>query len=210
MTIDPRDEWSFKTHFLGIILSIIATGYLVFSQRAEDPGRLITFGIFGISMIALYTCSSIYHYSKGSVEKIKRLRKLDHAMIYVLIAGTYTPILFNCLPSPKNIIFLSVIWALALAGIIMKVCWMGAPRWLSTVIYVVMGWAIVFDVRALMGLPKAFLWLLVGGGLAYTIGAVFYIFKKPNLFPGFGFHELFHVFILLGTALHFVGIGFYI
>lgn len=206
----PRDEWSFKTHFTGILFGIAATLYMWADRIGEGTGTVASFVIFGLSIIALYTCSSIYHYSNGPDERIFRLRKLDHSMIYVLIAGSYTPVLYNCMEQPKGTIFLTAIWLVALAGVLIKVFWFNAPRWLYTSMYILMGWAIVIDPKALMQLDPRCLWLLVAGGLSYTIGAVFYILKKPNISDKFGFHELFHCFILLGTVFQFVSIAVFI
>lgn len=205
---NPRDEWSFKTHALGFILSIIATIALIIHERLQSAslGSLITIGVFGASMIALYLCSSIYHYSTGGAEVIAGLRKLDHSMIYVLIAGTYTPIVYAIMDWPKSMIWLICTWCIAFVGIIIKMFWMDAPRWLYTSLYILMGWAIVFDFKAVLAMPTAVkFWLLIGG-IFYTIGAVVYIIKKPNPSPKFGFHEIFHVFIILGTAGHFIAV----
>ncbi len=209
----PRDKWSFITHFAGAILAAAATIFLIITNFTTSPdglGRLISVTLYGFSMIALYTCSSIYHYCKGPEEKIKKLRKLDHAMIYVLIAGTYTPVLYNGLEHPKSTIFLIGIWTFMAIGVGVKMFWLSAPRWLYTSVYVIMGWAIVLDPGALVSLPFNFLMLLLAGGISYTIGAVFYIIKKPNFSEAFGFHEVFHCFIVLGTALQFVGVAFYL
>ena len=210
MVIRARDQWSFRTHLIGIVLATIGTVYMTVTQTGQGAGRWVTLFIFGLSMISLYTCSSIYHYSKGTKEHIKKLRKLDHAMIFVLIAGTYTPVLYSGVAPPKNYIFLAIIWILAVAGIVMKVYSMAAPRWLYTLIYIIMGWSIVFDFKALIALPRTFLAYLIAGGVVYTVGAVFYVIKKPNFSKEFGFHELFHVFILAGTVCHFTGIVFYL
>ena len=221
--ISPRDKWSFWTHFIGIILGIAATVYLfvarvigigasVGGSAGAESGALqsASFVIFGLAMIALYTGSSVYHYYNGPAEKLLRLRKLDHSMIYVMIAGSYTPVLANCLPMPKGAVFLAVMWLIAFAGIIIKVFWLDAPRWLYTSMYIAMGWAIMVDPHALTTMQPQCLALLAAGGAFYTIGAVIYILKKPNITEEFGFHEIFHCFILLGTALQFVGIAFYI
>ncbi len=207
---NPREEWSFKTHFVGIFFGIAATIYMWVTRWGEGAGTVASFVIFGLSIIALYTCSSVYHYSNGSAERQLRLRKLDHSMIYVLIAGSYTPVLYNCLEPTKGLVFLAVMWMLAAAGVIIKVCWFNAPRWLYTSMYVIMGWAIVVDPKALMTLDSNCLWLLVAGGISYTVGAVFYAIKKPNISEKFGFHELFHCFILLGTVFQFVSIAVFI
>ena len=200
-----REEWSFKTHFVGIIFGIAATIWL-WMRFSGAP----SFVIFGLSIIALYTCSSVYHYYNGPEDILIRLRKLDHSMIYVLIAGTYTPVLANILPMPKGAIFLAVMWIVAAAGIIIKVAWLDAPRLLYTSMYIFMGWSILVEPSALGLMDPRCLGFLIAGGVSYTIGAVMYILKKPDITEEFGFHELFHCFILLGTIFHFIGIAFFI
>lgn len=210
MKFDPRDEWSVKTHIIGIVFGIFATIVMIVTQWGTGTGRLVSFTVFGLSMIALYTCSSIYHYYNGPADKLLRLRKLDHSMIYVLIAGTYTPFLYICMPGPGKMIFLAAMWIIAAIGIIIKVFWLDAPRWLYTGMYLLMGWAIVFSPSTFANMSSSALFWLVAGGISYSIGAVCYIIKKPNLFAGFGFHEVFHVFILLGTLCHFISVEFFI
>lgn len=166
--------------------------------------------LFCLSLIALYCASSIYHFSNANAQVLLVLRKLDHAMIYVLIAGSYTPLLLTLLPRPNNIIFTTVMWVIALAGITMKLCWITAPRWLGTTLYILMGWAIVVDLPALGAMPAVGVGLLVAGGLAYTIGGVIYMIKHPNFSPSFGFHELFHIFVILGSVCHYFMVLFYI
>ena len=215
----PRDKWSFWTHFAGIVFGVMATIYFMIvkvfgtagvSGAAGGTLSAVSFVVFGLSVIALYTGSSVYHYYNGPAEKLVRIRKLDHSMIYVMIAGSYTPVLANCLPMPKGAVFLAAIWLVALAGIVIKVCWLDAPRWLYTSLYILMGWSILVDPKSLGLIDPRCLAMIAAGGVAYTIGAVIYILKKPNLTEEFGFHEIFHCFILLGTALQFVGIAFYI
>lgn len=199
----PRDLWSFRTHFAGAFLALLATIYLIAVQSNWS------FGVFGLSMIALYSCSSIFHYVSGPHRLTERLRKLDHAMIYVLIAGTYTPVLANCMDESKGKLYLLIIWAVALLGIIAKLCWMNTPRWFSTSLYLIMGWAIVFQLGSLAACGE-FKGFMLTGGILYSVGAVIYMIKRPNIFRQFGFHELFHVFIILGSAAHFMAIAFYI
>ncbi len=209
----PRDKWSYLTHLFGAILAAFGTIYLFvsnFTLEVEGLGRLLTMTLFGFSMIALYTSSALYHYCPGPSEKIAKLRKLDHAMIYVLIAGTYTPVLYNGLEHPKSTLLLCIIWGLGIIGIVLKMFFINAPRWLSTSLYVIMGWAIAFDPKAITSLPFNFFMLILAGGISYTIGAVFYILKKPNFSPEFGFHEIFHCFILAGTIIQFIGVAYYL
>lgn len=210
---NARDPVSCYTHFLGILFSAAATAFLVlldglggnFSARI-----MVSVLIFGGSMLALYTASTVYHFYNGAVKIQERLRKLDHAMIYVLIAGTYTPICLKFMEGRHGIIFIGTMWLIAVCGIVMKLCWMNAPRALYTAFYLLMGWAIILDWKALQAIPGGAIALLLAGGIAYSIGAVFYIIKKPNISDVFGFHELFHVFILLGTFFHFLTVVFYV
>lgn len=211
--IKPRDFWSFYTHFAGAVLSFIAIIFLIATAAIEGTSSFVNIVgaiIFGFSMLALYSASSIYHYVKRPAESLVKLRKLDHAMIYVLIAGTYTPITLGYMNFKDATVFMAVIWGVAIAGIIMKVCWLNAPRWLYTSLYVIMGWAIVFDWKAFGGLPAGCLALIAAGGISYTLGAAFYAIKKPNLSNRFGFHEIFHLFVVAGSVLHFNAVYFYV
>lgn len=208
MVFHPRDKWSCLTHLMGAVLAVIGTVLLLWWNRDTAIGRQRAMLVFGLSMVALYSCSALYHYSNGSSKTIERLRRLDHSMIFLLISGTYTPVLYVALPPAFGRIFLMVLWILAGAGVIMKIFWLYAPRWLYTLIYLVMGWSLVFDFPAFIRLPHSLIAMLLAGGLAYTAGAVIYVCKKPNLSKEFGFHELFHVFIMIGTAIHFYAIAF--
>lgn len=208
-----REPMNSYTHFLGMIFSVVATIFMILLDCTKGVvtwQTMTAIVVFGISMLALYTASSVYHYYNGPQKIQDILRKLDHSMIYVLIAGTYTPICVKFMPGNQGLIFSIFIWTFALAGILIKTCWMNAPRWLYTSVYILMGWAIVFDWKALAALPVGAFCLLLAGGLSYTIGAVFYILKKPNLSEKFGFHELFHVCILLGSILHFLTVVLYV
>ena len=209
ISFNPRDYWSFMTHAIGIVFGIFATIYMIAEKSGMKNESLIPYLAFGLSIVALYSASSFYHYYNGPKEKLVRVRKLDHSIIFVLIAGSYTPILSRTLTGTKEIVFLSAMWLLAALGCVMKIFWLNAPRWLYTSLYIIMGWAIVISPQALFSLSKQSLWLLVFGGLSYTAGAVLYILKKPNITESFGFHEIFHCFILLGTVLHFLSIGVY-
>ena len=211
--MNPRDFWSFYTHFIGAILAFVAVIFFVVMAILQGNSSIEGIAgplIFGISLLALYSASAIYHYVKGSKEELVKLRKLDHAMIYVLIAGTYTPIALGYMNIKDATIFMAVIWSVAIAGILMKVFWLNGPRWLYTSLYVVMGWAIVFDWKAFDGVPVGCMAFIAAGGISYTVGAGFYAIKKPNLSERFGFHELFHLFVLLGSFLHFNAVYFYV
>jgi hemolysin III len=201
-----RDPVNGLTHCIGAVLSII--GLIVLIYKSIDPIKplhLATFSVFGGSLILLYTISTLYHWMPFSEKGVQRLRRMDHMMIFILIAATYTPI---CLISLKGVwgwsIFGSV-WGLAVLGIFLKIFWLQAPRWFSTTVYVLMGWVAIVGVWPLIKALslEGFLWILIGG-LFYTFGAVIYALKKPNPWPRyFGFHEIFHIFVMLGSLSHF-------
>ncbi|MEM1483349.1 hemolysin III family protein [Oscillospiraceae bacterium PP1C4] len=208
-----RDPISSYSHFIGAALSLL--GLIVMSVRlvSEQNATVLTVVssvLFCLSLIMLYCASSIYHFSVASPKVLVILRKLDHAMIYVLIAGTYTPLLLTLLPHPNNVIFTTVMWSVAAAGILMKLCWITAPRWLGTSLYILMGWAIVVDLPSLAAFSAGGIVLLVGGGIAYTIGGIVYMIKRPNFSTVFGFHELFHIFVIIGSICHYFMVLFYI
>ena len=208
-----REPISSFSHMIGAVVFAIATILLI--AKALFVGSwsleiLVGVIVFGISLVALYSASAIYHYSNGSKHKILVLRKLDHSMIYVLIAGSYTPILLKFMAQREGLIFVSVMWLCAAVGVVIKLCWFNAPRWLQTVLYIAMGWAVVFDISIFKEMSGIALFLLVAGGISYTIGGIIYIVKKPNVSVKFGFHELFHIFILIGSAFHYLLVLFYV
>ncbi len=201
-----KDPISGLTHLIGVILSFIGLIVLVYRAAiAGKPWHVVSYAIFGASMILQYTASTIYHWLPLSPKGTAILRKLDHMMIFLLIAGTYTPICLIPLRGPWGWSLFGSIWGLALAGFSFKLFWLEAPRWLSTVIYTVMGWLVVIAAWPLIQvLPLAGFGWLLAGGLFYTVGALIYGIKKPDPWPEvFGFHEIFHVFVLLGSFCHF-------
>ena len=206
-----KDPISALTHFIGF-LAVIPV-FICLLDLADTKLQQISFIVFGFSLLLLYGASTIYHTLKVSAEKTALLRRIDHMMIFVLIAGTYTPVCLVPLAGKWGTILLSAIWTIAVAGVFMKIFWMGAPRWLSTMIYVVMGW---LSITAFMPLLKAVGWggfgMLLGGGIAYTVGALIYALKKPNLaiLKSFGFHEIFHVFVMIGSAFHIAFMFLYV
>ena len=194
------------THGIGFLLSIVALVLLVVNAARYGTTRHITsFVIFGASLIVLYAASTFYHYAKNPDLRIK-LNILDHAAIYVLIAGTYTPFTLVVLKGWVGWTIFGVSWGLALIGIIFKVFYFGKYDRISTIAYVLMGWVIIFAIKPLVDeLPlKGLLWLF-GGGLAYSFGAQLYSFKKLRFN-----HALFHVFVLLGSFCHFMAVFFYV
>lgn len=201
-----KDPVSGLTHLLGAFLSIVALVVLVHSSASHaTPWHVVSFSIFGASLILLYTASTLYHLLPLSEKGTLALRKIDHSMIYVLIAGTYTPICLIPLRGPWGWSLLVSIWIIAVLGIIMKIVWINKPRWLSTTFYVVTGWLVVIAFYPLMqNVPvEGILWMSAGG-IVYTLGAVIYGLKWPKFnTPVFGFHEIFHLFVLAGSFCHF-------
>ncbi|WP_461206193.1 PAQR family membrane homeostasis protein TrhA [Clostridium sp. DL1XJH146] len=208
-----REPINSITHLIGIVLSAIGLILLlVVSINSGDYIKIISSVIFSIGLIGLYTASTVYHWSLGSKNKLLILRKLDHTMIYVLIAATYTPICLISLKGFTGYLLLIIVWTLAIAGIILKLIWLDAPRWLYTSFYLGLGWAAIFVIYPLYKiLPTTGLILLFGGGLSYSIGAIFYATKSKKIkIWKFGFHEIFHLFILLGSFLHYLMVYNYI
>lgn len=207
---DPYDglrPWSAITHGVGAALAVLATIALL--ARSASQGKWLLFGLFavyGLSMICLYTASTLYHCLNTSVPGRLALRKYDHCSIYLLIAGSYTPLCLTVLRDSGGIPLAAAVWTLAAAGTVLTIAKLAIPRWLTSAIYLFMGWLAIFAIvpiyRALP--PDGFFWLLAGG-LLYTVGGVLYAVKWPGRNnPRFGCHEIFHLFILLGSAAHFV------
>ncbi len=206
MALRLREPVNSLTHLGAAVLS--AGGLALLIHRAAHPLRpwhLAGFVVFGAGLVGLYTASALYHGLPLSGQGLSRLRKIDHAMVFVLIAATYTPICLVPLRGPWGWGLLATVWGLAAGGIAFKLLWMQAPRWLSTAIYLGMGWVVVVAVWPLVHAmePGALAWL-GAGGLFYTVGAVIYALRRPDPWPGrLGFHEIFHVLCVLGSASHF-------
>jgi hemolysin III len=206
MNIKVKDPVSGFSHLIGAVLSAVGLYYLVRYAAANGTvWHIVSFAIFGTSLILLYTASTVYHLVIVSERGSTILRKIDHMMIYVLIAGTYTPMCLVPLRGSWGWSLLISIWGLAMAGIILKILWFNAPRWLYTLFYLIMGWLIVIAFSPLVKvMPTGAMIWLVAGGLLYTVGAVIYGTKWPRLKSKvFGFHEVFHIFVLYGSFCHF-------
>jgi hemolysin III len=201
-----RDPVSGLTHFIGALLAVAGLVALIIKASIPlKPWHLTTYCVFGVGMILLYTASTLYHWLPLSQEGTARLRKLDHMMIFVLIAATYTPICLVPLRGAWGWGIFGTVWVVAIMGIVFKLFWIHAPRWLTSLIYVCMGWiAVVGIVPLVRTLQVGALFWLFAGGVLYTIGGVIYALKRPDPIPHiFGFHEVFHIFVMLGTAAHF-------
>lgn len=201
-----KDPVSGLTHFLGILLSIAGlTLLVVFAALEGTVWHLVSFAIFGSSLILLYTASTLYHWLPLGQKGQKILRRIDHMMIYILIAGTYTPVCLVAIRGPWGWSMFGTIWGLAAAGIVLKAFWLQAPRWVYTAFYLFMGWlAVVAFYPLAQALPWGGIAWLLTGGVFYSIGAVIYGLKKPSLHKHFGFHEIFHIFVMLGSLSHFL------
>lgn len=201
-----REPVNGLTHGSGIVLSVAALFFLLNEGfRVGTGNQVVAFAIFGICMILLYTASTLYHSLKARDKTIRLLQKVDHSMIYIMIAGSYTPICLIVLQGTFRWLVLGIVWMYALAGILKKFFWKNPPPWLSIVSYLLMGWMGVLLLPALLErLPQAFFYWLLAGGIAYSAGTLFLGFKKPVLVPGWvGPHEIWHLFVMAGTFSHF-------
>lgn len=202
-----REPFNGLSHAVGALLAVAALWYLVRSAAAlNKPIHVVAFAIYGTSLVLLYTSSALYHLLPVSERTVTMLRRVDHIMIYVLIAGTYTPLCWIVLPASWGKVMLVLIWALAAAGILFTTLWLNAPRWIATSVYVLMGWtALIAVVPLVETLSTTGLAWLAAGGAFYTGGAIMYGIKKPNPCPGtLGFHELWHLMVIAGSFCHFM------
>ena len=209
MNITIREPGSALTHFIAMLLALCAAVPLLVRAAVHSGVKSLTaMAVFMISMVLLYAASTIYHSVNCSGRILRIFRKMDHMMIFILIAGTYTPVCLLTLPKPSGLMLLAAVWGIALVGIFIKGFWITCPKWFSSTIYIAMGWLCVLAMVPLVQtLPTAaFIWL-VAGGVIYTIGGVIYALKLPIFnarHKNFGSHEIFHVFIMLGSACHFI------
>ena len=204
-----KDKWSAITHFISMLMAIFA-GIPLLIKAAQEPSKVyvVSLSIYVISMILLYFASTIYHSLDISERVNRNLRKFDHMMIFVLIAGTYTPVCLIALKGTLGIVLLSIVWGIAIIGIVVKALWINCPKWFSSVLYIGMGWTCVIAFTRLLDAltPQAFGWLLAGG-LIYTVGGVIYALKLPifnKKHQSFGSHEIFHLFVTGGSVCHFI------
>ncbi len=210
-----KDPGSAITHFIGMLMAAAATAPLMIKAKAEIQGGTVAPAlIFIISMILLYGASASYHTFDVSEKINKVLKKLDHSMIFVLIAGTYTPVCILGLGNRMGYILLVTIWSIAALGITFKLCWVTCPKWISSVMYILMGWLCMIAAPFLIKNQgkDAFIWLLVGG-IIYTVGGVLYALKLTKFnerHKNFGSHEIFHLFVMGGSFCHFMMVYLYL
>ena len=204
-----KEPGSAITHFIGMLMAIFAAVPLLI-KAAHEPGRvyIISLTVYAASLILLYAASTTYHTFDISKKVNTILKKIDHMMISVLIAGSYTPVCLIVLKGRTGIILLSVVWGIAIAGILIKAFWVYCPKWISSVLYIGMGWTCVLAFTQILNnmSPAAFGWLLAGG-IIYTVGGVIYALRLPifnSRHKNFGSHEIFHLFVMGGSVCHFV------
>lgn len=207
-----RDPFSSYSHFIGAVGA--ALGLIpMLARAAKEHAGVITYvsvTVFCLSLVAMYAASAVYHYANVGDSCLRRLKKLDHSMIYVFIAGSYTPLVLRYMEFSQAVLFLLVIWGIALFGIAVKLLWIDAPRLLGTILYLLMGWAVVFRIDIVLSMPMPAIILLAIGGISYTIGGVIYILKRPNISETLGFHELFHLFVLGGSIAHYLTVFLFV
>lgn len=203
-----REPFNSLSHLAGAALALPAASWLLLRGAGSLIGTLSLL-VYSLCLLTLFTASGIYHASEAPPETLVRLRKFDHAAIYTLIAGTYTPFCVIAFSGFWRWGLLAVIWALAAAGVVFTMFIIGLPRGVTAGIYVGMGWLSVFAAREFLAklTPWTLAWLMAGG-LLYSLGALVYATKKGNFFPGkFGFHEIWHIFVLLAAIAHFVSVA---
>ena len=192
-----------------VMAPLALVGSIVLVATAPTTTGRVTSAIFGFTAVLMFGTSAVYHLGTWSPRATAVLRRMDHTNIFLIIAGTYTPLAALLLDHPANRNLLIIVWAGALAGLLARVFWLGAPRWFYVPIYLALGWVAVWFLPdfARSGGP-AILWLVIAGGLAYSLGAVVYALKRPNPVPGwFGFHEVFHTGTVIGYVTHFVAVA---
>lgn len=204
-----KDPASAMTHFIGMLMALFAaTPLMIKAATMPDKIHTISLAIFIFSMAALYAASATYHTFDISPRVNQILKKIDHMMIFVMIAGSYTPVCLIVIGGTKGALLCAAVWAVAIIGIVIKGCWINCPKWFSSVIYIAMGWMCVLAFTNIINnLSRAAFGWLLAGGIIYTIGGVIYALKLPifnKAHKGFGSHEIFHLFVMGGSLCHFV------
>jgi len=204
MKVKTQELFNFYSHFAGAVAAIIGTVYLAIAASDSASG-LVTALIYGISVVFLFSASTLYHAFKKEENELSFWRKMDRLAIFFMIAGTFTPICYFCLDGAYKWMMIAFQWSLVGVGLISQIFFPGAPRKLYAVIYLFMGWSALFTLKQMLAnMSSSQAILLVSGGVSFTIGAIIYAVKKPRMIPGiFSFHELFHILVLIGGVLHY-------
>lgn len=203
-----REPFSGLSHLAGAAAALVGQFFLLGAASWAGMVAVISVLVYGVSLALLFSASAAYHLVNLGPRVTAALRKADHAAIFLLIAGTYTPVCLNAFDGFSRWGLLALVWGFALTGIAIKLLWMGAPRWLSAGIYVLMGWLCLLALpQMLTALSPLALGWLTAGGIIYTLGAVVYSARLFDFWPGrFGFHEVWHLFVLAGAGAHFVAV----
>ena len=209
MQITIREPGSAITHFIGMMMAIVAAAPLLVKAALDaDMTALVAMTVFSGSMVALYGASAVYHSVTVKENILKVFRKLDHMMIFVLIAGSYTPVCLVVLGGRMGYTLLAVVWGIAVVGMVVKACWITCPKWFSSLVYIALGWICLIAFRQIvLALPRAAFGWLLAGGLIYTAGGVIYALKLPlfnSRHRNFGSHEIFHLFVMGGSLCHYI------
>lgn len=206
-----RDPFSGLSHLVAALLAAVGVVYILVAYPGATLIK-ISLLIYGLTLTGMFLASATYHLADVSLKTTLVLRRMDHAAIYLLIAGTYTPVCVYFFTGFWRWGLLGIIWSLAIAGVVVKVFYVNSRRWMNAGLYLIMGWLSVLAVREMLAtMPAAALAWLVTGGVLFSLGAVIYSLKRPNLFPPvFGFHEMWHIFVILGCLSHFILISRYI
>lgn len=204
-----KEPGSAITHFIGMLMAIFAAVPLLI-KAAHEPSRIyvISLAVYSASMILLYAASTTYHTFDISAKINTILKKWDHMMISVLIAGSYTPICLLVLKGKTGLILLAIVWSFAIVGVLIRAFWVYCPKWVSSILYIGMGWTCVLAFTQILNSMSrtSFIWLLTGG-IIYTVGGIIYALKLPifnSKHKNFGSHEIFHLFVMGGSMCHFV------
>jgi hemolysin III len=201
-----RDPFSGYSHLVGLGLAVVGGAWL--AATASHGASLLAVLVYAACMVALYAASSAYHLVDLGEKVTARLRRFDHAAIFLMIAGTSTPLFVHALTGGARTLMLAAVWGVATVGILFRTFWIGAPRWFYVATYLAAGWIVVLQWKAVVaGLPALSFHLLLAGGVVYSLGAVVYALKWPDPLPKrFGFHEIWHLFVMAASALHFAAI----
>lgn len=214
MQVTIREPGSAITHFIAWLLAVIAATPLIIKAANSSPTAAVAMIIFMVSMILLYGASTAYHSVTVSDKVLKIFRKIDHMMIFVLIAGSYTPVCLIVLGGKIGYTLLGLIWGIAIVGMSIKAFWITCPKWFSSAIYIAMGWTCLLVFGTLWNtLPHAAFGWLLAGGIIYTVGGIIYALKLPifnSHHKNFGSHEIFHLFVMGGSICHFIFMYFYV
>lgn len=208
MEIKIKDPGSAITHFIAMLLALVAAIPLLIKASSDGKLHLAALTIFIISMVFLYAASTIYHTLDISPKINRLLKKIDHMMIFILIAGTYTPVCLIVLGDKTGWGLLALVWGIAVSGILIKACFIMCPKWFSSSLYIAMGWVCILAFTKIMNALSfaGFLWLLAGG-IIYTLGGIIYALKLPlfnSRHKNFGSHEIFHLFVMGGSLCHYI------